>query len=103
MILVQHDFVDVAPAPIFAGLEGSNDRVLRGVKMFCCVAIFRRITAADVAASQAHTQVNPSPAHLETFFAAGRRAMNPARHFIGYMVARIRKVDRIVVLHGGQG
>lgn len=75
MVLVQHDFVDVAPAPILAVLEGSNDGVLRGVEMSCGVTIFRRIAAAYVAAGQAQAKVHPRVAHQETLlaaFAAGR-------------------------------
>ncbi|MGB6822527.1 MAG: hypothetical protein WBE21_10640 [Candidatus Acidiferrales bacterium] len=77
--LVQHDFVDVAPAPILSWLEGSNDRVLRGVEMFCGMAIFRRIAAANVAADQAQAKMHPRVAHQETFFAAfaaGRDFLN---------------------------
>jgi hypothetical protein len=73
--LVQHDFVDVAPAPILSGLEGSNDGVLRGMEMFCGVTIFRRIAAANVAADQAQAKMHPRVAHQEAFlatFAAGR-------------------------------
>jgi hypothetical protein len=79
IILVEHDFVDVAPAPIFAGLEGLNDRVLGGVEMLCGVTIFRRITAADVPADQAQAKMYPRVAHQEAFlaaFAAGRDFLN---------------------------
>jgi len=37
---IEFDFVDVAPAPIFAGLDGAHDGVLGGVEMFCGVFIF---------------------------------------------------------------
>jgi len=73
--LVQHDFVDVAPAPILSGLEGSDEGVLGGVEMFCGMAIFRRIAAANVAADQAQAKMHPRVAHQEAFlaaFAAGR-------------------------------
>lgn len=79
MVLVQHDFVDVAPAPILAVLEGSNDGVLRGVEMFCGMAIFRRIAAAYVAADQAQAKMHPRVAYQEAFlaaFAAGRDFLN---------------------------
>jgi hypothetical protein len=75
IVLIQHDFIDVAPAPIFARLEGSNDGVLRSVEMFCGVAIFRRIAAANVPARQAQAKMHPRVAHQEAFlaaFAAGR-------------------------------
>jgi hypothetical protein len=40
------------------------------MKMFCRMLVLGRITAADVAAAQAQSQVDPSIAHLETLFAA---------------------------------
>jgi hypothetical protein len=67
---LKHDLVDVAPGPIFAGLERFYDGVLGGMKVFGGVSIFRRIAAADVAAAQAQAQVDPGVAHLQTFFAA---------------------------------
>jgi len=63
MALVQHNFVDVAPAPILSGLEGSDEGVLGGVEMFCGMAIFRRIAAAYVAADQAQPKMHPRVAH----------------------------------------
>jgi len=70
IILVEHDFVDVTPAPILARLEGSDDRVLRRVKMLRSVAIFRRIAATDVSADQTQAKVHPSVARQEAFLAA---------------------------------
>jgi hypothetical protein len=32
--LVEHLFVDITPTPFFAGLEGLNDRMICGAKMF---------------------------------------------------------------------
>jgi hypothetical protein len=40
------------------------------VKMFGRMLIFGRIAAANMAARQAETQVDPGVSHLETFFAA---------------------------------
>jgi len=73
--LIHHYFVDVAPAPVFAGLEGSDEGVLGGVEMFCGMTIFRRVAAANVAADQAQAKMHPRVAHQEAFlaaFAAGR-------------------------------
>jgi hypothetical protein len=49
-VFFEHEFVHVAPHPIFAGLDGADDRVLGGVKVLGGVLIFGRIAAADVAA-----------------------------------------------------
>jgi hypothetical protein len=68
--LIEHFFIDIAPAPIFAGLKRFNDRVLRGVKVFGCVLIFRRVAAAYVAARHTQTQMNPGVADLQTVFTA---------------------------------
>jgi hypothetical protein len=44
--------------------------MLRGMKMFCGVFVLRGVAAADVAASQAKTQMYPTVAHLKALFAA---------------------------------
>jgi hypothetical protein len=64
---VEFYFVDVAPAPIFAGLDGFDDGVLGGVEMFCGVFVFRRVAATDVAAGHAKAKMDPSVAHLHAF------------------------------------
>jgi len=61
--------IDVAPAPIFTGLERLDNRVLGGVKVFCGMFIFGGVTAANMAADQAFAQVHPGISHLQTFFA----------------------------------
>src|SRR5258708_18175660 len=63
------------------------------------VEMRRRVAAGDVAARQAHAQMNPLAAHLETFLASRRRAMKRAGHRSGDVAARIREVDRVVVVH----
>jgi hypothetical protein len=45
--------IDVAPGPIFAGLEGLHDRVLGLMKMLGGVFVLRGIAAAYVAALHA--------------------------------------------------
>src|SRR5579872_5634930 len=66
---LKHDLVDIAPGPVFTGLEGFYDGVLGRVKVFGGVFVLRRIAATDVAAGKAQAQVNPGVAHLQTFFA----------------------------------
>ena len=51
--LLPHDFVDVTPIPILAGLKGSDDRMAGLVKMFGRVLVLGRIAATHVTASAA--------------------------------------------------
>lgn len=44
--------------------------MLRGVEVGASMTVLRRITAADVAALEAHAQMNPAIAHFEALFAA---------------------------------
>ena len=47
-----------------------------GVEMFRSVLVLRRIAAADVATFAAQSQVHPTVAHLQAFFAALCMRMN---------------------------
>jgi hypothetical protein len=69
---VKFHLIDVAPTPILAGFDGPHDRVVDGVKMFCCVLIFGRIAATDVATRHAQSQMNPGVAHLQALLASVR-------------------------------
>jgi hypothetical protein len=51
--------VHVAPAPVFSGLEGPDDRVAGGVEALGGVSIFGVVAASRVAADGALAQVNP--------------------------------------------
>lgn len=66
------EFVDVAPFPTLARLDGSNDWVLCRVKMLRRVLVDGGITAADVPADQAHPEMNPRITRLEALLAAFR-------------------------------
>jgi hypothetical protein len=79
--LLEHDLVDVAPAPILARLEGLDNRVIGGVEMLCSMLVFRRIAAADMPTDKALAQVHPGVANLQTIFAAVR-----ARRDVSYLV-----------------
>ncbi len=80
-VALEHDLVDVAPAPILARLEGLDNRVIGRVKMLCSVFIFRRIAAADVPADKALAQVHPCVANLQAILTAVR-----ARRDVSYLV-----------------
>jgi hypothetical protein len=64
---VQFDFVDVAPAPIFAGLDGFHDRVIGCVEMFCGVFVLGGVATGNVATDHAEAEMNPSVAHFDAF------------------------------------
>jgi hypothetical protein len=63
----EFDFVDVAPAPIFAGFDGFHDGVVGCVEMFCGVFIFGGIAAGNVAADHAEAEMNPGVAQFDAF------------------------------------
>src|SRR5262249_47369907 len=71
---VEHLPIDVAPAPVLAGLEAADDRMMRRVEVFCGVLVRRIVTAADVAAGQAEAQMNPVCADLQALLTAVGRA-----------------------------
>jgi hypothetical protein len=63
-LLLDKLLVNIAPAPILTRFERPNDGVRRGVKMLGGVFVFGLIAATDVAAGQAHPQVDPVVAQL---------------------------------------
>src|SRR5688572_19309988 len=67
---LQHQRVDIAPAPVLAGLEGCDDRMTGMVEMPRCVAVLRIVAATDVAAGPADAQVDPGIAGGEALFAS---------------------------------
>ncbi len=66
---------------------------MRLPKMSRCVSIGRAIAAANVAAVQAHSQVDPARADLQAIFAARGRSMECPWSFTSYVLACVRKVD----------
>jgi hypothetical protein len=73
---LEHNLVDVAPAPVFARLEGLNDRVIRCVKMLRRMLVFGRIAAADVPANEAYAQMHPGIAGLQAILTSVRAGGN---------------------------
>jgi hypothetical protein len=67
---LDEQFVDVAPAPIFPGLERLNDRVIRLVEVLRGVLVFRAVATSDVSAGKTTPQVDPGIAHFKAFLAA---------------------------------
>src|ERR1700676_773288 len=54
---IEHDLVEVAPAPAFRRIIGCDDRVLRHAEMFCRVPIWRLVAAPDMTAGAADAQM----------------------------------------------
>jgi hypothetical protein len=68
--LVHEKFVGIAPHPVFAWLEGADDRVFLVAVVSGGVFVLGRVAATHVAASEAEAQVDPGVSHFKTFFAA---------------------------------
>jgi hypothetical protein len=62
--LLENRLVDKAPDPILTRFDGLHHGVAGGVKVFGSVFVFGGIAAADMAAFETSTQVNPRVAHL---------------------------------------
>src|SRR5438552_14562375 len=66
---LQHNLIDIAPAPVLTRFERGHDGVLGRVKVLGCMLVFGRIAAAHVTAGPAKPQVDPCVSHLEAFLA----------------------------------
>ena len=67
---LEHNLVDVAPAPVFTGLEGLDDGMAGCMEMPGCMLILRGVAAANVPADKALAQVYPGIANFQAIFAA---------------------------------
>src|SRR5882762_4800650 len=56
---VEHDFVEVAPAPSLRRIVALDDGMAGGMEMFGRVLVGRVVAAADVAAGPADPQMQP--------------------------------------------
>ena len=65
----RHNLVDIAPAPVFTGLEGLDKGMAGRMKMSGSVLVFRRVAAAYVSAGKAEPQVDPLVSGFHTIFA----------------------------------
>src|SRR6266480_2427564 len=66
----ERDFVDVAPAPVLAGLGGADDRMAALIRVRRRVLVRGRVAAADLPALHAHPEVHPAAADLQALLAA---------------------------------
>ena len=79
-MLDQH-VIQVAVAPVFSWLEGSDNRVACVVEVFGSVLVLRLVAATYMPANQAFTQVDPSVPGPETLLAA----LGGGDHVIPYL------------------
>ena len=69
---IEHDLVDVAPAPAFRWVVAFDDRMVRRVEMTRGVPVRRSVAASDMTARSAEAQMHPRRADLQTLLAAER-------------------------------
>jgi hypothetical protein len=70
LVSIQEDFIHIAPAPVFAGLERFYDRVFRLLKMLGGMPVLGRIATADMAADKTFPQMDPGISRFEALLAA---------------------------------
>jgi hypothetical protein len=63
------DLVHITPHPGFAGLNGTDQGVLRLVEMLRSMLVLRRIATSNVSTNEAHAQMNPRVSHFDAFLA----------------------------------
>ena len=68
--LIEHQFINVAPAPPFSWLERFYDWVFGRVKVARGVFVLRRVATADVTAAHTQPQMHPRVANLQAIFAS---------------------------------
>ena len=69
---VEHDLVDVTPAPAFGWIIAFDDRVARAMEVLRGVAVRRVVATADMAAGPAETQMDLWRTDFQAFLAAER-------------------------------
>jgi len=73
---LEYHLVDVTPSPVFPWLEGTDNRVLRRVKVFGGMLILGIIAAANMPAFETEAQVYPRIPDFQTILAAIRAWCN---------------------------
>lgn len=65
--------INIAPSPVFSGLEAPDDRMLCLMVVLRRVLVGRVVAATNMAAGETEAKVDPLTAHFETFFTSIRR------------------------------
>ena len=81
---LEHDLVDVAPAPVFTGLEGLDNGMASRMEMPGSMLILRGVAAANMPADKALAQVYPGIANFQAILAA----ISTRRHFSNLVEVR---------------
>jgi hypothetical protein len=73
---LEYYLVDVTPTPVFPGLEGLHNWVIRRVKVFGRMLILGIIAAANMPAFETEAQMNPPIPDSQAVLAAIRAGCN---------------------------
>jgi hypothetical protein len=63
---LEHNLIDVTPAPVLSRLEGLDNRMVGRVEMPGGVLILRIVTATDMSTGETEAQVYPAISHFQT-------------------------------------
>jgi hypothetical protein len=66
---LEHELIDITPAPVLTRLEGLDNRVVGRVEMPGGVLVLRIVTATDMSTGEAEAQVHPGITHFQAFLA----------------------------------
>ncbi len=82
---IEHDLIDVTPAPSLRRIITFDDGMLSDVKMLGGMFVGRIVAATDMAAGPANPQMQPDVAGLQTLFTTERTWRDSA--YAGDMLA----------------
>ena len=94
---LDRDLIDEAPRPIFAGLEWTDDRVPGPTGMCRGMSVGGRVAATDMAARQAHSEMDPRRADQEAVFASISRRRD-VMHLIEVAANKHQSVVDVLIL-----
>jgi hypothetical protein len=66
---LEHELIDITPAPVLTRLEGLDNRVVGRVEMLGGVLVLRIVTATDMSTGETEAQVHPGITHFQAFLA----------------------------------
>ena len=66
---LEHELIDITPAPVLTRLPGLDNRVVGRVEMPGGVLILRIVTAADMSTGETEAQVHPGITHFQAVLA----------------------------------
>src|ERR1700693_3930500 len=63
---LEHELIDITPAPVLTRLEGLDNRVVGRVEMLGGVLVLRIVTATDMSTGETEAQVHPGISNFQT-------------------------------------